>query len=391
MKILILNSLYPTPLHPKIVGGAEKSVRHLAEALVREGHEVEVIRAIAPGAAPTREEVNGVVVHGAPSRNLYWPFDGQAQPAWRRLLWHLIDDRGPTPEIVGERLDAFRPDVVHTNTLAGLTTGVWRLARARGVRIVHTLRDYYLMCPRAKAYKAGRNCERPCRDCALLTRGRRAATALPDAVVGNSRATLDLLLAQGLFAGVPLRTAIGSLPEASAPLPPRDRGEAPRTLFGFIGRVTEEKGVERLAEAYGRLPQGAAGLVIAGETDPAVQTRLTALASGRDIRFLGFVPPETFYRAVDVVVAPSLWHEPLPRSVIDAISYGRPVIGSNRGGTPEAMGEPPFGWIFDPDVAGDLERVMGEAMSGALPFKARAASPVSPVAMYTAVYSGSTA
>lgn len=358
MKILILNSLYPTPFHPKIVGGAEKSVRHLAEALVREGHVVEVIRAIAPCAAPTREELNGVVIHGAPSRNLYWPFDGRTRPAWKRVLWHLIDDWGVTPSIVRERLDAFRPDVVHTNTLAGLTTGVWRLARARGVRVVHTLRDYYLLCPRAKAYKDGRNCERVCRDCAVLTQHRRAATSLPNAVVGNSFATLNLHLNQGLFSGVPVRTAIGSLPEASKPLPPRDRSEDPRTVFGFIGRITEEKGVELLAEAYGRLPAGAAHLVIAGETDPEVQARLTKAAGGRDIRFLGFVPPEVFYRAVDIVVAPSLWHEPLPRSVIDAISYGRPVIGSNRGGTPEAMGEPPFGWIFDPDEPGGLERIM---------------------------------
>lgn len=388
MKILILNSLYPTPLHRKIVGGAEKSVRHLAEALVREGHVVEVIRAIAPGAVQTREEVNGVVVYGAPSRNIYWPFDGKAQPAWRRLLWHLIDDRGATPAIVRERLDAFRPDVVHTNTLAGLTTGVWPLARARGIRVVHTLRDYYLLCPRAKAYKAGHNCQRPCYDCTLLTRGRRAATALPDAVVGNSRATLNLHLDQGLFAGVPVRTAIGSLPEASTPLPPRDRTHDPRTLFGFIGRVTEEKGVERLAEAYGRLPEGAAGLIVAGESDPDVQARLVTLAKGREIQFLGFVPPEAFYRAIDIVVAPSLWHEPLPRSVIDAISYGRAVIGSNRGGTAEAMGDPPFGWIFDPDAPYALQRAMMEAMVGGLEFTLPSYTPASPVSSYVEVYSG---
>lgn len=390
MKILILNSLYPTPLHPKIVGGAEKSVRHLAEALVREGHLVEVIRAIAPGAAPTREEVNGVVVHGAPSRNLYWPFDGHAYPTWKRLLWHLIDDWGPAPSIVRERLDAFHPDVVHTNTLAGLTTGVWRLAKSKGVRVVHTLRDYYLLCPRSKYYKAGRNCDHPCGDCAALTRRRRAATRLPDAVVGNSRATLELHLAQGLFNGVPVRTAIGSLPEAASPLPPRDRTQDSRTLFGFIGRVTEEKGVERLAEAYGRLPEGVAGLVIAGETDPEVQARLTRLAGGRDIRFLGFVPPEAFYHAVDVVVAPSLWHEPLPRSVLDAISYGRPVIGSNRGGTPEAMREPPYGWIFDPDETGGLERAMIGSISAVFPMVSDL-DVRDPISAYLGVFKGSVA
>lgn len=363
MKVLILNSLYPTPLHPKIVGGAEKSVRHLAEALTLEGHEVEVICGVRPGAAPTCETVNGVVVYGAPIRNVYWPHDGRRRPAWMRLLWHLVDDWGDPPAIVRERLDSFRPDVLHTNTLAGLTTNVWRLAKMRGVRVVHTLRDYYLICPRANYFKRGRNCENPCGDCRALTQRRRQNTALPDVVVGNSYATLNLHLDQNLFSGVRLLKSIGSISEASRPLPKRDRSDDPRTIFGYIGRVTPEKGVEMLAHAYGKMPEGIAGLVIAGETNPEIQDRLSEIAGRRDIQFLGFVSPEFFYRKVDIVVAPSLWHEPLPRSVIDAVGYNRPVIGSNKGGTPEAMGDPPYGWIFDPDAPGGLENAMRSAMA----------------------------
>lgn len=387
MRILILNSLYQTPKHPRIVGGAEKSVQLLAEALAGDGHEVEVIRGIAPGTSPTVEEVNGVKVYGAPIRNIYWPFGTEVSAPYLRPLWHLIDDWGPAPALVKQRLDIFKPDVVHTNTLAGLTTRIWRMAQKRGIRVVHTLRDYYLLCPRSKYFYKGKACVRPCTDCLLLTQNRRVATALPDAVVGNSHATLNLHLEQGLFTGARTKTAIGSLQAAKGqPLPPRERPEGDPVVFGYIGRVTEEKGVGMLAEAYGRLPEGSAELVIAGETDPDIQSRLSQHADGRPIRFMGFVEPRRFYEAVDIVVAPSLWHEPLPRSVIDAIGYGRPVIGSNRGGTPEAMGKPPYGWIFDPDEDNALEAAMRHSISeSALPFSTSASSQA-PLKAYLDIY-----
>jgi glycosyltransferase involved in cell wall biosynthesis len=92
---------------------------------------------------------------------------------------------------------------------------------------------------------------------------------------------------------------------------------------------------------------------------------LTREAKGKSIDFMGFVEPRKFYEAVDVVVAPSLWHEPLPRSVIDARSYGRIAIGSNRGGILEAMGgEGAHGNIFDPDDDNALYDLMLSIVSG---------------------------
>lgn len=386
MRILMVNSLYPTPLHPKVVGGAENSVRNLAEALVAAGHQVEVVRAAPPRSPPTTETLNGVTIHALPSNNLYWPFAGESRNAVLRLAWHLVDDHAPPPSGFGAVMERFRPDVLHTNNLTALGTGVWVEAKRRGTRIVHTLRDYSLLCPRTKLFKNGRFCDAPCRDCAMLTVRRRSRSGLVDAVVGNSRATLDLHLDRGLFSAARLRTAIGSLPDAGAvPLPPRDRGDDRRTVVGFIGRVTEEKGVDLLAEAYGRLPRDRYRLAIAGETSPDIQARLEKAAGGATIEFLGFVAPRSFYEAVDVVVVPSLWPEPLPRAAVDAISYGRPVIVSNRGGNPEVLGDPPFGLVFDPSRVEDLV----EAIRAPLPATpACPTSVASPLERYLEVYHG---
>lgn len=108
--------------------------------------------------------------------------------------------------------------------------------------------------------------------------------------------------------------------------------------------------------------QGNVKLVIAGETRPEVRQRLVAEA-GREIDFMGFVAPDEFYSRVDVVVVPSLWAEPLPRAVLEAFSYGRPVIASERGGIPEAVGTAGGGWLFNPDSVDDLVAIMNKVAS----------------------------
>ncbi len=387
MRILLVNSLYPTPLYPKIVGGAEKSVKNIAEALVAAGHSVEVIRAAPPNAQMTCEEVNGVVIHSIPIKNIYWPFSGESQNPLKRLAWHLLDDRMKAPKCVIDILDRFQPDVLHTNNLTALGTDIWKAARDRGIRIVHTLRDYSLMCPRTMLFRNGKLCEKLCTNCAILTAKRRTRTDMCDAVVGNSFATLNLHLREGLFRNATMKTAIGSLPETDAvPFPPRQRLQDEGLTFGYIGRVSEEKGVDMLAEAFGKLPAGSARLKIAGESSPEIQARLQAAAGSAQIDFLGFITPKSFYEQVDVVVAPSLWPEPLPRSIIDSISYGRPVITSNRGGNVEALGEPPYGWAFDPAVEGDLVRKIKDASP--MLVQPSKDDRLSPLELYEKVYHG---
>ncbi len=274
------------------------------------------------------------------------------------MLWHVIDDWFKPPRVFEERLKTFKPDVLYSNTLTGLTASAWKLAKKYNVKIAHTLRDYYLICPKCTYFSNDAPCEQMCSSCDVLTINRRGLTQYVDAVVGNSKFILDTHLKFNLFGKAKIKRAIGSISEATmGALGPRETGDLTKTIYGYIGRVTREKGVMMLAEAYAQLPEWA-HLVIAGETDPALMQQLRDLAQGREITFLGYVDPKFFYESVDIVVAPSIWHEPLPRSVVDAVAFGRPVVGSNRGGIPESMGEPAFGWIYDPAIDGDLEAKM---------------------------------
>ncbi len=358
MRIVHINSLYA----PFQIGGAEKSVQILAEAQAELGNEVSVLTT-APDGGERHDRLNGVDIHYLPVRNLYRPFDGQPHGAAAKALWHALDTRNPwMTAALGRQFDALHPDIVHTHTIAGFSTGAWRAARRRGIPRIHTLRDYYLACPRSTMYRDERNCERPCGGCAPFATPRRRASALVDAVIGNSRFILDRHLTFGYFPKAHIREVIHSGQPPSrcvdAPRPARPPGQPP--VFGYIGQINSTKGIGLLIDAVRTLGP-VARLHIAGRVEGEYAERLRREAPAW-VEWLGWQKPADFYRSVDVVVVPSLWHEPLPRTVIEAASWGCRIIGSNRGGTPEAL-TMVGGAVFDPSIGSSLANALRHELS----------------------------
>lgn len=346
MKILITSSLYPTPEAPKVVGGAEMFVRRLAEGLTENGDSVEVIRA---ASVPDQkmETSNGIDVYSAQVKNIYLPF-AEHRSAPVRGIWHAFEDWQQTAEVVRARIHAFKPDVLHSNNLSGLTTAVWRTSSSLRIPTLHTLHDYYLTCPRCSRFSNGRACVHTCASCKILTMSRRNATKHLDAVVGVSQRILDIHTKLGLFADTPFRKVIRHASTLGSVSPAASRAAGPLTL-GFIGRLTEEKGIYNLVRAVAILPQDAVRLVIAGYVDAPTEKRLRNLAPQANIKFLGFVTPEQFYQQIDIVVIPPIWEEPGPIVVADAGAAGKPFLGTRFGGIPEAIERGAVGWLTAPD------------------------------------------
>jgi len=348
MKILITSSLYPTPLAPKVVGGAETFVRRLAETLVGQNDSVEVIRA-ASASNQQMETCNGVDVYSAPVRNIYFPFAKQ-HSAPVRGIWHAIEDWQTMSELVANRIKAFKPDILHSNNLSGLTTAVWRTAAELGIPVLHTLHDYYLTCPRCSRFSDGHACEASCMSCQLLTFRRRGATRHLDAVVGVSRRILDIHTQLGLFTQTPLKIVIRNASTADVGSEPTAMTNGTVT-FGFIGRLTEEKGIYNLARAIATLPSDRIRLVIAGHASESERAYIKKLAPNARIEFLGFVQPKQFYEQVNVVVVPSVWEDPSPLVVADAQAACKPLLGTPFGGIQEAIEPGVTGWLTSPDPA----------------------------------------
>lgn len=118
--------------------------------------------------------------------------------------------------------------------------------------------------------------------------------------------------------------------------------------IGYIGRISKEKGIETLLEAYNILKNKyKVELVFAGTGDVLDQIDLPG------VEYLGVLAHDKvneFYSKVDIVVLPSLtkefWKEQFGRVIVEAIASGRLILGSDSGAIPEVMGELGLDFIF---------------------------------------------
>jgi glycosyltransferase involved in cell wall biosynthesis len=359
MRILLANTLYPSSVHPEIRGGAETFSKRLCEALVERGHAVQVVRSGPVGSRWKAERTDGVEIATLPVRNVYSPWQTRSENPLLRAIWHLLDDRMTASPDFDAILDEFRPDLLHTNVLPGLTTGLWSKAKARGIPIVHTLHDYYLTCVRSLRFSNGDRCTRTCMSCSILTTHRRQAANLVDAVVSVSDRTLAVHRENGVFTGDVRSVVIRNPPPKIDAEVTAVEAEGRPLVFGFLGRSRIEKGTFELATAFRDIPVKQARLVIAGHIDEATKSQVVQMAGTADIEFLGFVSPESFFKQIDIMVLPSLWEEPSPMTIGEAFAYARPVIGSRRGGIPELVNDQRAGWLFEPG-RGNLSALLAE-------------------------------
>lgn len=357
MKVTLINNLYP----PNIVGGAELSTAILASALTRQGLAVSVIT-LANQRRASQDRVDGITVYRRPLRNLYWPFEGTA-PAFLKPAWHGLDivNRAAMKD-VAEIIALERPDIVHTANLAGFSVAAWQAAERAGVPVIHTIRDYYLLCPRSTMFKHARNCEGTCAECRLFTGPRKRNSRIPTGVVGVSRFALRRHLDLGYFGAARVKRVIfNAFPDASEPAPSKARSDGV-VRFGYLGRLHPSKGLDLLLASLKTMPAEGWRLIIAGTGSEAYLQELGPSLDSPRVDYLGWMDPAAFFSRIDVLAVPSLWHEPLPRTVIEAYGYGIPVIASQRGGIPEIVEAGTTGWLFDPDEAGGLARALGKVI-----------------------------
>ncbi|MDB5351975.1 MAG: glycosyltransferase [Planctomycetota bacterium] len=360
MKVVLVNSLYS----PHFVGGAERSVQALAEGLVAEGHQAVVV-STADQLESSEAEVNGVAVHYLPYKNRYWTYaDGQAN-ALVKAAWHARDSYNRAmAEEVSEVVRRERPDVAHTNNLVGMSVAVWDALHRLGVPIVHTLRDYYLICPKSTMYSRGTSCDRPCLGCVPFASPRKSTSRHVSAVVGVSQFILDKHLRLRYFPQanqtLAIRTGYDPTPGTT---PRRDQNSSRPLSIGFLGLLSPNKGIEELLEAVGRLPPDRVELHVGGTGQAAYEAELRRRFDRPNVRFHGQAPAAEFLRSLDILVVASRWEEPLARVIIEALSCGTPVVTTPRGGSPEVVIDGRNGLVCNGDDAEAIRHALDRLVS----------------------------
>lgn len=346
MRILYANAYY----HPHQPGGAEVMMQAMAEGMLARGHQVSVMTT---AEHDSLDEVNGIPVYRMGLRNVFWKLPKDAKPAWQKLLWHGMDRDNPLMRApIRHVLRKVGPDILVSNNLPGMSIALWREAKALNIPIVHVLHDYYLMCPSVTMHKDGHNCTAICGSCRAFRGPHAAMSNQVDAVVGVSQAILNTHLKHGVFAQTPIKRVIYNARDLPNPVPRDSKapGQEAHVVFGFIGAVSEVKGVEPLIHAFMEARRSCPHITlrIAGAGEESFVNRLKAIAPSDIVRFDGRVDAMSFFREIDVCIAPSQWHDPLPGVVFEALSQGVPVIGSSTGGIPEMVQDRVNGLIFDP-------------------------------------------
>ena len=258
------------------------------------------------------------------------------------------------------------------NTFPLISPSAYYAAGRLGVPVVQTLHNYRIMCPNALLMREGRICE----DCVNRTivwpgvahkcyRASYPASATSAAVISGHRLLgtwthrIDCYIALTEFAR--RKFVAGGLPASKIavkanfvdPDPGRGRGDGGYALF--VGRLSPEKGVGTLLEAWER-GRPAVPLRIAGEGPLAEQVR-EAAARNPKVKWLGEISRVEVLaqmRGARFLLCPSTWYESFGLIIVEALATGLPVIASDLGALAELIKPEETGLLFQPGNADDL-------------------------------------
>ena len=360
MNILIVNEFY----HPIQKGGAEVSVQLLAEEYQKLGHKVTVLTTSKKN---EQDCINGINIFRINVNPFGW--FGQSEPsnALQKIVWHTLDSYNfLASNKIKEIFDSVKPDIIHTNNLSHFSCILWKIAKRKNIPICHTIRDYYLLCPKRTLFNNHKCCDDLCFSCKLFSIPKKILSNRIDAVVGISDFILKRHLKEGFFQGTTEKKVIFNSTGTVESLNHKEK----TYNIGFLGQVTEEKGIENLIKAFISCNNNKYSLQIAGKCDDNYLQNLKNIIgfNKSKINFIGKVNRDNFFKQIDTLVVPSIWKEPFGRIVIEAISADVPVIAAASGGITEILKNRKEGILYDSNDISSLKDVLNDFMNEKISF-----------------------
>ena len=334
MRISLLTPEYPP--RPRL-GGIATHIHTMARALVRAGHEVQVVTPGPPGVAledgvtVARVEVatrlHPLVEHFLSYRRLAkavlsWRPDVVQSPEWQANAWWLT------------RFSRI-PVVTRLDTPTGMVTDI--NGRQWGPRT-------YLM------------------DFFERDQARRSAIIYaPSAAIAQKVGT-NWGIAPQRIEVIPNAVNLGAVRAAGALEPTRP---LPERFIVFFGRLEARKGIVPFGQALPAVLSAYPDLhvVLVGSEDPASTAEIAqfrqdvSLVSER-VHLLGELPRNDALSVVaraELAVLPSLW-ENFAFVLVEALALGVPVVATNCGGNPEIIEQGRSGWLVPPGDAQALRK-----------------------------------
>jgi glycosyltransferase involved in cell wall biosynthesis len=291
--------------------------------------------------------------------------------------WKAIYNKASAQK-VKNAIRLFRPDVVHVhNWFVQASPAVFYAAAQSGVPVIMTIHNYRFVCANALLLRNNLPCEL-CVNKTFGTPGIRykcyhgsaAESAMVTAITGihkslhtwQQKVHRYIVLTEFAKAKL-LHSSFNVSPDKLVVKPnfipdPGEGSSQREDFFLFAGRLSKEKGVQVLLEAFRELPSSR--LVIIGE-GPEKDAWQQAYSSAANITFAGGQPREALLgmmKRCKAVLFPSLWYEGLPFIILEAFATGTPVIASNLGAMAGLIAPGRNGLHFGPGNVQELQQAI---------------------------------
>jgi glycosyltransferase involved in cell wall biosynthesis len=345
-------------MYPPFIGGMEEHVRNLSQGLAALGHEV-AVATMSDGSRSGLEQDGAVRVHRL--RGTVQRAGSVGAPSGKPFAPPL-----PDPELVmGLRriTQEERPDVIHGHNWL-IRSLMPRGAHTASAMVV-TLHDYGVVCAKRSFLYRDAPCAGPGFSKCLHCAGRHYGVARGMAItLGNwamrpaQRASVDMFLPVSNAVAVGNELAQLNLPHEVVPnfVPDDIASHAddddpalaalPAGPFWlFVGALSRHKGLDVLLDAYSGLEHAPPLVVVGPPTGDALPDWPKGAVVLGGLRHAAVM---TAWRRAQLGIVPSVFPDPCPTVVLEAMAAGVAVVGSNVGGLPDLIADGSTGLLVPP-------------------------------------------
>jgi len=263
-------------------------------------------------------------------------------------------------------------DIAHIhNIYHHISPSILPALKKHGIPIVMTLHDYKLICPNYSLFHHGKNREEDCtgwygscvrgkcmKNSRLYSRLVQLEMIFHHKIMKYYERYVDTFIAPSQFM-IDICVKYGWSREKFVHIKnPVDIKKFPLSKnigdkVTYIGRLSEEKGLDILLDSAKKTPSIPYTIVGTGPEEKYLKAR-TKKEKIQNITFVGFQTGKSldkFYDDSRLIIVPSIWYENYPLSILEAKSKGKIVIGSDIGGIPELISKE---FLFKPKDSNNL-------------------------------------
>lgn len=274
----------------------------------------------------------------------------------------------------------FNPDIIHVhNIFYTASPSILRAAKKTKTPVVMTLHNFRLICPGALFLRNGKICLK-CKNLSIPIYGLMhkcfkdsyiKSTILVSFLGTNNylntwKNYISKIVVLTPFIKNLIESSSLSFPAENIIIKPNSTDDFydPNTVekqhksegFLFVGRLSQEKGIEILIEAFNQMPAITLEIIGEGPLEEAMRNR-----ANPNIIFYGR-QDKSFVRkkleGVKALIFPSIWYEGLPNTIMEAFSSGTPILASNVDNIKELINPGFNGDLFDPNTNSLKDKVL---------------------------------